>query len=233
MAPVFFDVETDGLPPCNITIACTLHDGEAKEWISRDDEGNAIPMTPATAKALAEYLDTASGSGDRLVTFNGAKFDLQLLHELVEPAETKALVEKLTRAHVDMMLSCALRLGYYTSMDSLAKGSIATTKTGSGLQAVKWWKEGNVKSLVAYCAADCTVLEALYNTATEKEVLYRIPRNGGTRRAVNVAGALIPVSKIIVKTPHREDWMRPNADLLTTTIDWLPRSAKRQKGADP
>ena len=229
MPPVFFDVETDGLPPCKITVACTLHEGKVTEWLSRDAEGKAVPMTPATAKALAEYLDTASQSGDGLVTFNGAKFDLQLLHGLVEADETKALVAKLTRAHVDMMLSCALRLGYYTSMDSLAKGSLATAKTGTGLQAVKWWKEGKIAELLEYCAADCKVLEALYTSASEKKMLYRLPRNGGTRRGVDVSGALIPVGEITLQTPHREDWMRPNAEILSSSIDWLPRSVKRQK----
>lgn len=233
MPPVFFDCETDGLPPgCSITVACTLHDGELKHWVSRDAAGKAVPMTPETGAALADYLNTASNAGADLVTFNGAKFDLQLLYELVSAEETKALVATLARAHVDLMLACALRLGYYTSMDSLAKASLSTAKTGTGLQAVKWWKDGKVDKLLKYCGDDCSVLSRLYSVATEKKLLYRLPRNGGSRKAVDVAGALIPVGRIVLETPHREDWMRPNADILSTSVEWLPRPSKRQKESE-
>jgi len=232
MPPVFFDVETDGLPPCNITVACTLHDGVVKNWVSRDEAGKAVAMTPATATALAEYLDEVSDSGGTLVTYNGAKFDLQLLHDLVETPETKALVATLARAHVDLMLSCALRLGYYTSMDSLAKGSLdSRSKTGTGLQAVKWWKSNKIDELLEYCGSDCRVLEELHAKAAEKQMLYRLPKNGGSRKAVDVSGALVPVAKLVLETPHREDWMRPNANILTTTIEWLPRDTKRLKSS--
>ena len=228
MPPVFFDVETDGLPPCNITVACTLHDGVVKHWISRDADGKAVPMTPATATALAEYLESTSKSGEDLVTFNGAKFDLQLLHDLVDAPETKAVVAALARAHVDLMLSCALRLGYYTSMDSLAKGSLSTAKIGSGLQAVTWWKKGDIDMLLEYCGEDCKVLEQLHSKAADKKTLYRLPRNGGARKAVDVSGALLPVGKIVLETPYREEWMRPNTHILTSSMEWQ-RPKKRAK----
>ena len=230
MPPVYFDLETDGLPPCNITIACTLANGEVRNWVSRDEKEAPIPMTPETAAELAAYLHTAADGGSDLVTFNGAKFDLKLLHDLVSSDEAKQQVAELVQSHVDLMLSCALRLGYYTSMDSLAKGSLESTvgKTASGLDAVNWWKAGEVDKLLDYCAADCKVLEALHKKAIEKTMLYRLPRRGGSRKAFDLADALIPVGDVVGKTPHREDWMKPNADILTTTVDWLP-GRKRAK----
>lgn len=229
--PVYFDVETDGLPPCDITIACTLHKDEAREWVSRDPDGKAVLMTPETALALLDYIETHSDGGRELVTFNGAKFDLQLLYNLVDTPEAKETVARLTRAHVDLMLSCALRLGYYTSMDSLAKGSLdrAMCKTATGAQAVKWWKSAEIQELVDYCAADCRVLAGLHTRATEKKMLYRMPRNGGTRKAVDTAEALLPVNTIVAMPPHKEEWMRPNAEILTSSVSWLPPLAKRAK----
>ena len=233
MPPVYFDLETDGLPPCNITIACTLADGEVRNWVSRDADETPIPITPETATQLAAYLHSTADGGNDLVTFNGAKFDLKLLHDLVGSDDAKAQVAELTQSHVDLMLSCALRLGYYTSMDSLAKGSLESTigKTASGLDAVRWWKAGEVDKLLDYCAADCKVLEALHKTATEKTMLYRLPRRGGSRKAFDLTEALIPVRDVVAKTPHREDWMKPNANILRTTVDWLP-GKKRAKTAD-
>jgi uncharacterized protein YprB with RNaseH-like and TPR domain len=232
MPPVFFDLETDGLPPCNITIACTLSGGEVRNWVSHDDDGKPVQMTAATAEELTSYLHSTTDGGRELVTYNGAKFDLKLLHELVASEDAKNMVSELVRGHVDLMLSCALRLGYYTSMDSLAKGTLkSTTKTASGRDAVEWWKKGEVDKLLDYCGADCKVLEALHTEASAKTMLYRLPRRGGSRKAFDLADALIPVGDVVAKTPHREDWMKPNATILTTAVDWLP-GKKRAKIED-
>ena len=232
MPPVFFDLETDGLPPCNITIACTLSEGKVRNWVSHDDDGKPVPMTAATAEELASYLHSTTDGGRDLVTYNGAKFDLKLLHELVASEDAKNMVSELVRGHVDLMLSCALRLGYYTSMDSLAKGTLkSTSKTASGLDAVEWWKKGEVDKLLDYCGTDCKVLEALHTEASAKTLLYRMPRSGGSRKAFDLADALIPVDDVVAKTPHREDWMKPNADILTASVDWLPGN-KRAKTED-
>lgn len=230
MPPVFFDLETDGLPPCNITIACTLSGGEVRNWVSHDDDGKAVQMTAATAEELASYLHSTTDGGRDLVTYNGAKFDLKLLYELVASEDAKTMVSELVRGHIDLMLSCALRLGYYTSMDSLAKGSFGSTikKTASGRDAVEWWKKGEVDKLLDYCGADCKVLEALHTEASTKTMLYRLPRRGGSRKAFDLSDALIPVGDVVGKTPHREDWMKPNATILTTAVDWLPGN-KRAK----
>jgi DEAD/DEAH box helicase domain-containing protein len=233
MPPVYFDVETDGLPPCNITVACTLQGDDVRDWVSRDADGKAIPMTPETADELAAYLHTAADSGSDLVTFNGAKFDLMLLHSLVG-AETKALVAELTHNHLDLMLSCALRLGHYTSLDSLAKGSLDATigKTASGLDAVRWWKAGEVQKLLDYCGADCKVLAALHKKATKQTMLYRLPRRGGSRKAFDLADALLPVRDVVGKTPHRADWMKPNAEILSSAVTWLPGRKRARKESE-
>ena len=99
MPPVYFDLETDGLPPCNITIACTLSEGKVRDWVSRDGDGKPVPMTPEIAEELATYLHSTTDGGTELVTFNGAKFDLKLLHELVASDETKSLVAELVQSH--------------------------------------------------------------------------------------------------------------------------------------
>ena len=230
MPPVYFDLETDGLPPCNITIACTLSEGKVRDWVSRDGDGKPVPMTPETAEELATYLHSTTDCGTELVTFNGAKFDLKLLHELVASDETKSLVAELVQSHVDLMLSCTLRLGYYTSMDSLAKGSLepTITKSATGLDAVRWWKAGEIDKLLAYCGDDCKVLEALHSKALEKTMLYRLPRRGGSRKAFDLADALVSVRDVVAKPPHREDWMKPNANILIASVDWLPGN-KRAK----
>ena len=232
MAPVFFDLETDGLPPCNITIACTLADGAVRDWVSRDADGKPVAMTAETAEELASYLHAHANGGNDLVTFNGAQFDLMLLHSLVASDDAKLLVAELAENHVDLMLSCALRLGYYTSMDSLAKGSLAPTvgKTATGADAVKWWKAGEVDKLLAYCAADVKVLEALHKKAAQQTMLYRLPRRGGSRKAFDLTDALVPVRDVVGMTPHREDWMKPNADILTTSIAWLPGNKRAKLG---
>ena len=233
MAPVYYDCETTGLPPtCSITVACTRSGGKVRNWTSRDDSGAPTELTVETAEELARYLHTETNGGTDLVTFNGAKFDLQLLHNLVESPEVKQMVIDLTHNHLDLHLCCIMRLGYWTSMDSLAKGSLdGVTKTATGLDAVNWWKSGDVDKILEYCGADTGVLEQLHQKAQETNFLRRFPRRGGSRKTFDMTGALLPVSAVVAQKPHHEAWMKPNDNILTEPVAWIPVNPPTTKKA--
>jgi DEAD/DEAH box helicase domain-containing protein len=44
----------------------------------------------------------------------------------------------------------------------VAQETLGTTKTGDGLQALKWWKEGRLREIIDYCKMDVKLTRDLY-----------------------------------------------------------------------
>lgn len=53
-------------------------------------------------------------------------------------------------------------LGFRISLAHLAEVTLDTQKTADGLQALKWWKQGRVDEIVAYCRQDVRITRDLY-----------------------------------------------------------------------
>jgi DEAD/DEAH box helicase domain-containing protein len=63
---------------------------------------------------------------------------------------------------LDMLETIYRRLGYRLSLNALALATLGVKKTADGLQALKWWDEGEVDKIVEYCTADVRVTRDLY-----------------------------------------------------------------------
>ena len=63
---------------------------------------------------------------------------------------------------VDMLEVIHKRLGYRLSLNCLAKATLGIEKTADGLQALKWWSEGQVEKIIEYCTNDVRVTRDLY-----------------------------------------------------------------------
>ena len=65
------------------------------------------------------------------------------------------------------------KLGHRLGLDAVASASIGVGKTGDGLDAIRWWREGKLLDIAEYCCFDvkCTKLVHEFG-ATNKKVLY-------------------------------------------------------------
>lgn len=63
---------------------------------------------------------------------------------------------------LDMLETVYQRLGYRLSLDHLARVSLGAQKSADGLQALKWWKEGRIDDIVAYCQMDVQLTHDIY-----------------------------------------------------------------------
>jgi DEAD/DEAH box helicase domain-containing protein len=102
---------------------------------------------PALYEALARL--------DLIVGFNILRFDYKVLAG-ASPFDHRKLptLDILERVHA--------RLGYRLSLDGLAKATLGTQKSASGLEALAWWKEGRIDEIAAYCKQDVLVTRDLY-----------------------------------------------------------------------
>ncbi|MHB8831248.1 MAG: ribonuclease H-like domain-containing protein [Patescibacteria group bacterium] len=74
---------------------------------------------------------------------------------------------------VDLLLEIEKRLGFRIKLDTVAQATLGMGKSGDGLQAVRFWKEGKIDELKDYCLQDVRVTRDIYEKAlAEKQIQY-------------------------------------------------------------
>ena len=116
---------------------------------SADDRFHTYPEEDI--QALVSHL----GDLDLVVGFNNKRFDNQVLS-----AYTDADLNRLPT--LDILEEVYRRLSYRLSLDRLALHTLGVSKTGNGLQALKWFKEGKMAELSHYCRKDVEITRDLY-----------------------------------------------------------------------
>ena len=86
-----------------------------------------------------------------VITFNGNRFDLEVLRAY-------APVEGLRQRSMDIHELLHKQLGHRVKLDQLAKETLGTSKSGDGLDAVKWWRAGQKDRVAEYCEQDVAIL---------------------------------------------------------------------------
>jgi DEAD/DEAH box helicase domain-containing protein len=103
---------------------------------------------------------------DILVTFNGDHFDIPLLNKYY-PGNLHAIKS------LDLLVEVKKVLGRRLRLDTLAEATLGTQKSGHGLQATQWWKEGKHDLVRKYCLDDVRITKDLYEYAlAHKELFY-------------------------------------------------------------
>lgn len=97
----------------------------------------------------------------RVVTFNGNRFDLEVLRAY-------APVDRLKPLSFDVLEKLHKQLGHRVKLDQLAKDTLGAAKTGDGVQAVEWWRAGQPDRVAAYCEQDVALLRDLVEHARTK-----------------------------------------------------------------
>jgi len=50
----------------------------------------------------------------------------------------------------------------YLKLDTVAQGTLGTGKSADGLQAIEWWKQGEIQKIVEYCMQDVKVTHQIF-----------------------------------------------------------------------
>ena len=86
-----------------------------------------------------EALIADLASADRIVGFNLLSFDYEVLRGY-RRLDFKSVDT------LDMLAHIHAKLGHRVSLSSLAKASLGEDKSGNGLEAIHWYREGNWKA---------------------------------------------------------------------------------------
>jgi DEAD/DEAH box helicase domain-containing protein len=109
----------------------------------------------------ANQLVSELGKFSRIITFNGNRFDLEVLRGY---RPTRKLFDK----SFDLLADLERRLGHRVTLDSLARETLGRAKTGSGRQVVQWWRAGQKQKVREYCENDVQLLIDLVAFARTK-----------------------------------------------------------------
>jgi DEAD/DEAH box helicase domain-containing protein len=88
---------------------------------------------------------------ERVITFNGERFDFEVLSKY---GDARLLYPR----SFDLLVDLKRRLGHRVKFESLAQATLGCGKIGDGTLAVAWWCAGEKDKVVAYCRQDVKLL---------------------------------------------------------------------------
>ncbi len=159
MRVITFDIETKNIfqdvgsnDPAALDISVVgIHDSFTNEFSSflEKDFGK-----------LWQTLEQA----DALVTWNGDHFDIPLLNKYYPGDLTKI-------KSIDLMREVQLVLGRRLKLDTVGEATLQRNKSGHGLDAIEWWRNGEIDKVIKYCIEDVRLTRDLYDYALENKHL--------------------------------------------------------------
>lgn len=98
---------------------------------------------------------------DMFITFNGDHFDIPLLNKYYPGNILKI-------KSLDLLKEMQKATGRRMKLDQIAEGTLGTNKIGHGLDAIKWWRDGEVQKVKDYCLDDVRITKELYDYALKE-----------------------------------------------------------------
>ncbi|MBN2097807.1 MAG: WYL domain-containing protein [Candidatus Omnitrophica bacterium] len=115
----------------------------------RDDQFKVF--TEGQLSQLLPYLKRAQ----LVIGFNIKRFDYPVLQPYLD-FDLNALPT------LDILQEIAAALGFRLSLDSIAKATLQFGKSGSGLDALRYFRQGDMEKLIEYCRQDVLVTREVY-----------------------------------------------------------------------
>lgn len=118
-----------------------------------------------TIETLPDLWDLMRGI-DTLIGFNNNHFDTPLLNKYAPMDLQKEY------ASIDLLESVRHSIGRRIRLDWIAEGTLNEKKSGDGLQAVDWWRQGEVEKVKQYCIDDVRITKDLFDYALKNGELF-------------------------------------------------------------
>lgn len=113
-----------------------------------------------------------------LVGFNSRKFDTPVLQAYIQFDIAKNVPQ------FDLLEEMVKALGHRVSLDSIADATLGRKKIGHGLDAIKYFRNGEMDKLKKYCLEDVKITRELYEYgAKHHELMFTSKFGGGKAKA--------------------------------------------------
>lgn len=154
-------------------------------WGNKHKMGISVAVTFSTK--LNEYMiyteDEAGALIDQLrradlvVGFNHIGFDYEVLlgHSIFDFRDQLR--------SLDMLIDLEKVLGHRIKLDAVAAATLGAGKTADGLDALRWWQQGEVAKIAEYCCYDVKVTKCVYEFGAKNGFVKYHDRNGREQTA--------------------------------------------------
>jgi DEAD/DEAH box helicase domain-containing protein len=155
MRKIFFDIETQN----------TFSDVGRRDPVLLDIAVVSI-FDSETGKFSSFTIDELDGlwpileRSQMLVGFNSDHFDFPLLNKYY-PGDLYGLKS------LDLMKEIQESFGRRIGLGVLAEATLGEKKSADGLQAIAWWRNGEIEKIKSYCEQDVRVTKNLYDYIVE------------------------------------------------------------------
>jgi DEAD/DEAH box helicase domain-containing protein len=92
---------------------------------------------------------------DRIIGYNTKGFDYPVMNAYY-PGDLNDFPS------LDVMEEIAKRLGFRVKLDDVASATLGVGKSGNGLQAIEFWRRGEIDKLRDYCLQDVRITKEVY-----------------------------------------------------------------------
>ncbi len=153
MRKIVFDIETSNMfsdvgsnDPSKLALSVVcIHDSATDSYSSYLEED---------LKKLWPILEKT----DMLIGYNSDHFDIPLLNKYYPGDLTKI-------KSLDILKEIRNSLGRRIKLDDVAEATLGKNKTGHGLEAIVWWRNGERDKVVKYCLEDVKITKEIYEYA--------------------------------------------------------------------
>ena len=164
---VYFDLETQKSAE------------EVGGWDKISRMGMSVGVTYSTARGgytiygekQVDELVRDLQRADLVVGFNNLRFDYEVLH-----GYTTLDLRQLPT--LDMLVELQARLQHRLSLDSIATATFGVEKTAEGMQAIQWYREGQLLKIAEYCCYDVKITRLIHEYGSQHKQLHYHNRFG-------------------------------------------------------
>lgn len=137
----FNEVDRKKLYLLKISVAC-IYDSASDKYLSFEEK---------ELSKMEEYLKKT----DLIVGFNIRDFDFEVLQPYM-------LASLKTLPILDILVEFEKARGHRISLQSVAQATLKSSKSGSGWDAIQYFKEGRIEELKKYCLDDVRLTRDVY-----------------------------------------------------------------------
>jgi hypothetical protein len=164
---VYFDLETQRSAE------------EVGGWDKISCMGMSVGVTYSTARGGYAIYGEKQVDGlirelqraDLVVGFNNLRFDYEVLHGYT-PFDLRQLPT------LDMLVELQNSLQHRLSLDAIATATFGVEKTAEGMQAIQWFKEGELLKIAEYCCYDVKITKLVHEFGRDNRQLHYMNRFG-------------------------------------------------------
>ncbi|MCL5435979.1 MAG: ribonuclease H-like domain-containing protein, partial [Patescibacteria group bacterium] len=124
-------------------------------------ENKFLVFDEKTVHKLGELLADA----DLVIGYNIINFDYEVLRPYLN-------YDLKTLPTLDMLLEVEKILGHRVGLDSIAEATLGGGKIASGLDAIRFWRNGELDKLKEYCVSDVKITRDIYNYVKQNQKLF-------------------------------------------------------------